>query len=68
MTKTSEEAVEWLIDAVKDALKDGRASESDIEEWLLAAIMLEEMGLDADQDAREAKSFPAWMTAAVTLH
>ena len=68
MTKTTDEAVEWLIDAVKDALEDGRASESDIEEWLLAAIMLEEMGLDEDLDAREALTFSAWMNSAMTLH
>lgn len=69
MTKITDEAVEWLIHAVKDALELGLASESDLEDWLLAAITLEEMSLEDERDARQARSMAALMTsAATTLH
>ena len=68
MTKTTDEAVEWLIHAVKDALEHGLASESDLEEWLLAAITLEEMSLEDERDARQARTMAAWMHSAATLH
>ncbi|ALL14019.1 hypothetical protein [Caulobacter henricii] len=68
MTNPTDEAVEWLIHAVKDALRDGRASASDLEDWLLAAIMLEEMSLEEERDARETRALGAWMSAASTRH
>ena len=46
MTKTNDAAVEWLIETVKQALEDGRATAADLEEWLLAAILLEELSLE----------------------
>ena len=68
MTKTPYEAVDWMIEVVKTALEDGTASASELEEWLLAAISLEELALDEAADAREARNFPAWMKPAGTLH
>ncbi len=68
MTRTTDEAVEWLIHVVKDALEHGRASASDLEEWLLAAISLEEMSLEDEVAAREASTMAAWMNSAATLH
>ncbi|WP_425997776.1 hypothetical protein [Caulobacter sp. DWR1-3-2b1] len=68
MTKITDEAVELLIHAVKDALEQGLASESDLEEWLLAAITLEEMALEDERDARQARTMAAWMHSAATLH
>lgn len=67
MFKT-DEAVEWLIHALKDALEHGQASESDLEDWLLAAISLEEISLEDEQAARQARSLGAWMSASATLH
>lgn len=67
MRKTTDEAVEWLIDAVKDALADGRASASDLEEWLLAAIALEELALEEEYETREARTFASWLVSE-TLH
>lgn len=60
MTKTTDAAVEWLIDTVKEALEEGRATAADLEEWLLAAILLEEMALEEQRDDQEARSFGAW--------
>lgn len=68
MSKTHEAAVEWLIETVKEALEDGRATAADLEEWLLAAILLEEMALEEQRDAQEARTFDAWMSSAGTVH
>ena len=68
MAKTTDEAIEQLIATVKEALEDGRASASDLEEWLLAAIMLEEMALEEERDEREVRIFVAWPGATGTLH
>jgi hypothetical protein len=68
MVKTTEDAIEQLIATVKEALEDGRASPSELEDWLLAAIMLEEMALEEARDARESRSFSSWTLAATTLH
>lgn len=68
MTKTTDEAVEWLIDVVKTALEEGHASASDLEEWLLAAVTLEELALEEAADAREARTFSSWMSPGGTLH
>ena len=59
MTKT-DKAVEQLIEVVKQALQDGRANASDLEEWLLAAILLEEMGLEEEHDRRDAGAYASW--------
>ncbi|HJV43845.1 hypothetical protein [Caulobacter sp.] len=68
MSKTHEAAVEWLIETVKEALEDGRATAADLEEWVLAAILLEEMALEEQHDDQEARTFTAWMSAAGTVH
>jgi hypothetical protein len=68
MRKTTDEAVEWLINAVKDALEDGRASASELEEWLLAAIALEEMSMDEESEARESPTFGTWASPIGTVH
>lgn len=68
MSKTHEAAVEWLIETVKEALEDGRATAADLEEWVLAAILLEEMALEEQHDTQEARTFTAWMSAAGTVH
>ncbi len=68
MAKTTDEAIEQLIETVKAALEDGRASVSDLEEWLLAAIMLEEMAIEEQQDTRDNRTFSSWMLAGATLH
>ncbi|PIB93227.1 hypothetical protein [Caulobacter sp. FWC2] len=68
MARTTEEAIEQLIATVKEALEDGRASASELEEWLLAAIMLEEMGLDEQCDARDVRTLSRWMLTGATLH
>lgn len=69
MTKTTEAAVEWLIETVKEALEEGRATETELEEWLLAAILLEEMAIEEQRDDQEARTFGAWFSqASGTLH
>jgi hypothetical protein len=68
VAKTTDEAIEQLIETVKAALEDGRASVSDLEEWLLAAIMLEEMAIEEQQDTRDNRTFSSWMLAGTTLH
>ena len=68
MRKTTDDAVEWLINAVKDALEDGRASASDLEEWLLAAISLEELTMDEESEARESPTFGTWAGPIGTVH
>ncbi|PZR30761.1 hypothetical protein [Caulobacter segnis] len=67
MRKSHADAVEWLIETVKEALENGTASEEDLQEWLLAAVLLEEM---AQEDAEEAKlsDFLALEIAGRTLH
>ncbi len=67
MTKTIE-AVEQLIEVVKQALEDGRATSSDLEEWLLAAILLEEMALEEQRDEREARTFTTWAGSRGLVH
>jgi len=68
MAKTTDDAIEQLIATVKEALEDGRASASELEEWLLAAIMLEEMAIEEQQDTRDNRTFSSWMLAGTTLH
>lgn len=68
MTKTSNEAVEWMIEVVKTALEEGTATASELEDWLLAAISLEELALEEAADAREARTFSSWMMPTGTLH
>ena len=68
MTKTTDAAVEWLIETVKEALEDGRATAADLEEWLLAAILLEEMALDEQRDASEMRTFGVLEGLGCTLH
>lgn len=65
MRKTREDAVEWLIETVKTALEDGTASEDDLQEWLLAAVLLEEMAIEEEAEAR---AFGAWIEPSPTLH
>jgi hypothetical protein len=68
MTRLDVEAVERLIDVVKEALETGRASTSDLEEWLLAAIALEELALEEEADAFEIRTFVTWMGPEATRH
>lgn len=69
VTKTTQEAVEWLIDTVREALEDGRASESDLQDWLLAAIALEDMALEDEIEAQEIRTFSALTMGPMdTLH
>lgn len=68
MTKTAYETVEWLIDAVQQAIEDGRATADELEEWLLAAMALEDMAYAEDLDAQEARAFTSWMPPGATLH
>ena len=68
MTKSPDVAVEWLLDTVKEAIEDGRATVEDLEEWLLAAILLEEMGLDDEMDRVEARAFDSGLGAPNTVH
>ena len=68
MAKTTEDAIEQLIATVKAALEDGRASASELEEWLLAAIMLEEMALEEQRDERDNRTFSSWVLAGTTIH
>lgn len=68
MTKTTDEAVEWLIDVVQQALEDGRATADELEDWLLAAMALEDLAQAEELDAREARAFTDWMRPRATLH
>jgi hypothetical protein len=68
MTKSHHAAVDWLIDTVKEALDDGRATVEELEEWLLAAILLEELHLEEEQDRVEARALDTWLSASKTLH
>lgn len=65
MRKSHADAVEWLIETVKEALENGTASEEDLQEWLLAAVLLEEMAVEEDAEAR---ALDAWATPSSTLH
>jgi len=65
MRKTHEDAVEWLIETVKAALEDGTASEDDLQEWLLAAVLLEEMAIEEESEDR---AFGPWAEPSPTLH
>ncbi len=65
MSKTHADAVEWLIETVKEALENGTASEDDLEEWLLAAVLLEEMAVEEEAEAR---SLGAWIEPSPTIH
>ncbi|WP_421738684.1 hypothetical protein [Caulobacter sp.] len=66
--KTSIETVEWMIDVVKTALEEGSASASDLEDWLLAVVTLEELALEEAADTRQALNFSSWILPAGTLH
>ena len=68
MSKLDVEAVERLIDVVKEALETGHASTSDLEEWLLAAIALEELALEEEAEDFEIRTFVTWMGPEGTLH
>lgn len=68
MTKTPEQTVEWLIDVVEQAIMDGQATAAELEEWLLAAMALEDMAHVEAQDAQEARAFTRWMPPGATLH
>lgn len=65
MSKTHADAVEWLIETVKEALENGTATEDDLQEWLLAAVLLEEMAVEEEAEAR---ALDAWTDASPTLH
>ena len=68
MTKSPHAAVDWLIDTVKEALDDGRATIEELEEWLLAAILLEELHLEDEQERVEARTVDSWLNVSQTLH
>jgi hypothetical protein len=68
MTKTTDEAVEWLIDVVQQAIEEGRATADELEDWLLAAMALEDMAQADELDAQEARAFTTWMRPSATLH
>lgn len=65
MSKTHADAVEWLIETVKEALENGTATEDDLHEWLLAAVLLEEMAIEEEAEAR---SLGAWIEPSPTIH
>lgn len=65
MRKTHADAVEWLIETVKEALENGTATEDDLQEWLLAAVLLEEMAVEEEADAR---ALGAWLEPSPTIH
>jgi len=68
MNSTSDDAVEWLIQTVRTALEEGRASPSEVEAWLLAAISLEEIALEAAADDRAARAYASWTQFEGTRH
>lgn len=68
MTKTTDEAVEWLIDVVQEAIEQGQATAAELEEWLLAAMALEDLAHAEERDALEARAFTSWMPPGATLH
>ncbi|CAN5533103.1 hypothetical protein BH10PSE3_BH10PSE3_12620 [soil metagenome] len=68
MRKTTDDAVERLINAVKDAIEDGRASASDLELWLQAAVALEELAMDEAHETRESLMFGTWAGPLGTVH
>jgi len=65
MRKTHADAVEWLIETVKEALENGTATEDDLQEWLLAAVLLEEMAVEEEA---EAHTLAAWIEPSPTIH
>jgi predicted DNA-binding protein len=68
MTKTPDETVEWLIDVVQQAIEQGQATAAELEDWLLAAIALEDMAHAEERDAQEARAFNSWMPPGATVH
>ena len=66
--KTSIETVEWMIDVVKNALEEGSASASDLEDWLLAVVGLEELALEESGDARISRTLSSLVLPTGTLH
>ena len=71
MVKT-DEMVQQLLEIVKQAIEDGRATHLDVEEWLLAAIALEELALEEERSPANAKlrrsDINAVTKTTVTLH
>ena len=65
MRKTHADAVEWLIETVKEALENGTATEDDLQEWLLAAVLLEEMAVEEEAETR---ALDAWIEPSPTIH
>lgn len=65
MRKTHADAVEWLIETVKEALENGTATEDDLQEWLLAAVLLEEMAVEEESEVR---ALDAWIEPSPTIH
>ncbi len=65
MAKRHDNAVEQLLEVVQQAIEDGRASRAEIEQWLRAAIALEELALE---DEAAASTMPPWTGALGTLH
>jgi hypothetical protein len=65
MRKTQADAVEWLIETVKEALENGTATEDDLQEWLLAAVLLEEMAVEEEAETR---ALDAWIEPSRTIH
>jgi hypothetical protein len=65
MRKTHADAVEWLIETVREALENGTATEDDLQEWLMAAVLLEEMAIEEEADARP---LGAWIEPSRTIH
>lgn len=65
MRKSHADAVEWLIETVKEALENGTASEEDLQEWLLAAVLLEEMAVEEESEVR---ALDAWIEPSPTIH
>ncbi|USQ97600.1 hypothetical protein [Caulobacter sp. RL271] len=68
MTKTTDETVDWLIDVMQQAIEQGHATAAELEDWLLAAMALEDMAHAEARDAQEARAFTNWMPPGATLH
>ena len=68
MTKTPEQTVEWLIAVVQQAIEDGRATTDELQDWLLAAMALEDLAHAEELYALEARAFTSWMPPGATLH
>lgn len=65
MRKTHADAVEWLIETVREALENGTATEDDLQEWLMAAVLLEEMAIEEETDVH---ALDAWLEPSPTIH